>query len=342
MKKLSLALFLCFCCTYLSAQTPFQVKGIVADSTANLKLRNATISILNAKDSTLYKFTRAAESGTFDIQPMRAGNFILLLTYPDYADYVYHFKLDEANPSFNFRTVNMRTKATLLNEVIIKGQAAAIKIKGDTTEFNAGSYTIQPNDKVEDLLKKLPGIEVDKDGKITAQGKTVQKVLVDGEEFFGDDPTLVTKNLRGDMVDKIQLYEKKSDQATFTGVDDGEKTQTINIKLKEDKKNGYFGKVDVGGGTDDFYSGQILFNKFKAKEKFSLFGTASNTGKTGLSWQDSEKYGGGSGDVQFIDGGMMITGGSRDELEAFGGQYGGEGIPVARNGGAHYDTKWNG
>ncbi len=337
MKKLSLALFLCLCCTYLFAQNPFHIKGTAADSTANVKLRNATISILNAKDSTLYKFTRATENGGFAIQPMRAGNFILLLTYPEYADYVYHFKLDEANPSMNFKTVNMKLKATLLNEVIIKGQAAAIKIKGDTTEFNAGSYTIQPNDKVEDLLKKLPGMQIDKDGKITAQGKTVQKVLVDGEEFFGDDPTLVTKNLRADMVDKVQLFEKKSDQATFTGVDDGVKTQTINIKLKEDKKNGFFGKVEVGVGTDDFYSGQILFNRFKAKEKFSVFGIGSNTGKTGLSWEDSNKYGGGGGgDVQFIDGGMMITGGGRDEIG-----YNGEGIPVARSGGAHYDTKWN-
>ena len=103
----------------------------------------------------------------------------------------------------------MILKATLLEGVIIKGKTAAIKIKGDTTEFDAGSYTIQPNSKVEDLLKQLPGIQIDKDGKITAQGQTVNKVLVDGEEFFGDDPTLVTKNVRGDMVDKVQLYDKK-------------------------------------------------------------------------------------------------------------------------------------
>ncbi|MEJ5993535.1 outer membrane beta-barrel family protein [Pedobacter sp. Du54] len=340
MKKLSLALFLCFCCTYLSAQSLFQVKGIVADSTANLKLKNATISILNAKDSTLYKFTRATVNGEFNIQPMRSGNFILLLTYPDYADYVYQFKLDEVNPSFNFGTINMRTKATLLNEVIIKGQAAAIKIKGDTTEFNAGSYTIQPNDKVEDLLKKMPGIQIDKDGKITAQGKTVEKVLVDGEEFFGDDPTLVTKNLRADMIDKVQLFEKSSDQAAFTGVDDGKKTQTINLKLKEDKKSGYFGKVDVGAGTDEFYQAQVMFNKFKAKQKFSLYGTAGNNGKTGLNWDDASKYGGSGGNMEIFDGGIYFSG-SGDDIDGFEGQYYGEGIPIARNGGAHYDTKWN-
>lgn len=339
MRKLSLAFFLCFCCTYLFAQNPFHVKGAAADSTANVKLRNATISILNAKDSTLYKFTRATESGSFDIQSMRPGNFILLLTYPEYADYVYQFKLDEANPSFNFKNINMKLKATLLREVIIKGQAAAIKIKGDTTEFNAGSYTIQPNDKVEDLLKKLPGIQIDKDGKITAQGKTVQKVLVDGEEFFGDDPTLVTKNLRADMVDKVQLFEKSSDQAAFTGVDDGNKTTTLNIKLKENSKKGYFGKVDLGYGTDDFYQAQGLFNIFKGKQKFSIYGTAGNNGKTGLSWEDNNKLGAGSDNTQFGDDGSIWFYGNSDELE--NGSYYGEGIPKALTGGMHYDSKWN-
>lgn len=343
MKSISLAFVLSLCfSTMLFAQNPYSIKGVAADTASNAKLQNATISILNAKDSTLYKFTRAKADGTFSISPMRKGNFILLLTYPEYADYVSPFVLDSVNHTFDFKQVNMKSKAKLLSEVIIKGQGAAIKIKGDTTEFNAASYTIQPNDKVEDLLKKLPGIQVDKDGKITAQGKTVPKVLVDGEEFFGDDPTLVTKNIRADMVDKVQLFEKASDQAAFTGVDDGQKTQTINIKLKEDAKNGYFGKVDVGGGTDDFYTAQLLFNKFKGKEKFSFYGTASNTGKTGLSWQDSDKYGSsGGGNVEFIDGGMMISGGGRDDIDSFGGSYYGEGIPVARNGGAHYETKWN-
>lgn len=341
MKKLSLAFLLCLCCTYLFAQNPYQVKGTVADSTANVKLRNATISILNAKDSTLYKFTRATENGSFDIQQMRAGSFILLLTYPEYADYVYQFKLDAANPSFNFRNVNMKLKATLLNEVIIKGQAAAIKIKGDTTEFNAASYTIQPNDKVEDLLKKMPGIQIDKDGKITAQGKTVPKILVDGEEFFGDDPTLVTKNLRADMVDKVQLYEKSSDQAAFTGIDDGAKTQTINIKLKEDKKNGYFGKAELGGGSDEFYAGQAMFNAFKAKQKFSVYGVAGNNGKTGLDYRDSERLGASNQNIEFMDGGISVSSFGGGDLDSWGGRYYGEGIPTALNSGVHYDTKWN-
>ncbi len=336
--RLTLLLFLCFS-SAVFAQNPNTIKGIVSDTSSFTRLHNATISILNAKDSTLYKYTRAAENGTFSINPMKKGDFILLLTYPNYADYVAPFSLTEEKNSIDFKLINMNSKAKLLNEVIIKGQAAAIKIKGDTTEFNAAAYTIQPNDKVEDLLKKFPGLQIDKDGKITAQGKTVSKVLVDGAEFFGDDPTLVTKNLRADMVDKVQLFEKTSDQAAFTGVDDGEKTTTLNIKLKEDKKSGYFGKVDVGAGTDDFYQGQLMFNKFKAKQKFSVYGTASNNGVTGLSWQDAGKFSGGNDNMEFIDGGMMISFGGGDELD-FGGGYYGEGIPTSRTGGAHYDTKW--
>ncbi|MDB5062313.1 MAG: TonB-dependent receptor, partial [Mucilaginibacter sp.] len=166
----------------------------------------------------------------------------------------------------------------------------------------------------------------------------VSKVLVDGEEFFGDDPTLVTKNIRGDMVDKVQLYDKKSDQAAFTGIDDGQKTKTINIKLKEDKKNGYFGKIDAGVGTDGYYQGQGLFNKFKGKKKFSAYGTISNTGKTGLGWDDANKLG--ASNMEMTDDGGMYFSGGGDELEGWGGRYNGEGIPLARTSGVHYDDKW--
>lgn len=337
----ALVLFLCSL-TALAQQSPYSVKGAAVDSVANVKLTNSSISVLNAKDSTLRKFTHAKADGSFNINGLGKGKFILLMTYPGYADYVEQFSLDSAKTTHNFGTIAMNLKSRLLKEVIVKGTVAAIKIKGDTTEFNARAYTIQPNSKVEDLLKQLPGIQVDKDGKITAQGQTVQKVLVDGEEFFGDDPTLVTKNIRGDMVDKVQLYDKKSDQAAFTGIDDGQKTKTINIKLKEDKKNGYFGKVDAGIGTDGFYQGQGLFNKFAGKKKFSVYGTFGNTGKVGLGWNDNNKLGTGSS-PEFGDDGSVyfMGGGGNDALDSFSGRYDGQGIPVANTGGVHYDNKWN-
>jgi hypothetical protein len=341
MKLPYLLLFLCMLTSASFAQSSYSVKGSVADTAANVKLANTSIAVLNAKDSTLRKFTRAGADGSFNINGLGKGKFILLVTYPKYADYVEDFTLDSVKTTHNFGRISVILKSRLLEGVIVKGTRAAIKIKGDTTEFNASSFTVQANAKVEDLLKQLPGIQIDKDGKITAQGQAVNKVLVDGEEFFGDDPTLVTKNLRADMVDKVQLYDKASDQAAFTGIDDGAKSKTINIKLKEDKKNGYFGKADVGVGTRDFYQAQVAVNKFAGKEKISAYGTLANTGKTGLGWEDANKFGTSGNNIEFVDGGISIFSNSNDELEGWGGRYNGEGIPVARAGGMHYDNKWN-
>src|SRR6185437_13256742 len=341
--KFTILLFIfCFFFSFsLLAQSTYSVKGVIIDTAANAKLANTSVSVLQAKDSILVKFERAGADGSFTINNLGKGKFILLVTYPGYADYVERFSLDSAHTTHAFGKLSMILKSKLLADVIIKGTRAAIKIKGDTTEFDPRAFKIQPNAKVEDLLKQLPGITVDQDGKITAQGQTVNKVLVDGEEFFGDDPTLVTKNIRADMVDKVQLYDKKSDQATFTGIDDGEKTKTINIKLKEDKKNGYFGKADAEGGTGGYYSDQILFNRFKGKQKFSAYATIGNNGKTGLGWQDNQKYGS-SDNIEVMDnGGLMISGGGNDELSSWNGRYDGHGTPIDRTAGLHYDSKFN-
>lgn len=339
--KLFLFLFLCYCPFFLFSQSNYEVKGVITDTAATYKMINSSITILNAKDSTLVKYMRASADGSFKLNPPKAGKFILLVSYPGYADYVEDFILDSLKKIYDFGSINLMLKSTLLNDVIIKGKVNAIKMKGDTTEFNAAAYVIQPNSKVEDLLKQLPGITVDKDGKITAQGQAVKKVLVDGEEFFGDDPTLVTKNLRGDMVDKVQLYDKTSDQAAFTGIDDGEKSKTINIKLKEDKKQGYFGKIDAGAATDKYYQGQGMINIFKGRKKVAAYGTIANTGKTGLSWGDSDKYG--SSNMQMDESGnfLFYMSSDNDGLDSYSGQYNGEGIPVTKNGGTHFSNKWN-
>lgn len=339
--KVFLLFLVCFCPFLVFSQSNYEVKGVITDTAATYKMVNTTVTILNAKDSTLVKYVRAGTDGAFKLHPPKAGKFIILVTYPGYADYVEDFNLDDVKKMHDFGRLNLMLKSTLLEGVIIKGNISAIKMKGDTTEFNAAAYVIQPNSKVEDLLKQLPGITIDKDGKITAQGQAVNKVLVDGEEFFGDDPTLVTKNLRGDMVDKVQLFDKTSDQAAFTGIDDGQKAKTINIKLKEDKKQGYFGKVDIGGGTDDFYSGQAMINAFKGKKKFAAFGNLANNGKTGLSWSDNNKFG--SSNFQMSDDGMyMFSSGGRDDgLDSYDGQYSGEGMPKTKSGGAQFSNKWN-
>ena len=341
MKRLLLSVCFLFFIGALSAQTLHTIKGRTIDTASTTLLSGSTIAVLNAKDSTLVKFTRSMENGSFELNGIKNGKFILLVSYPKYADFVDHFTLDSASQNKDYGKINLSGMAKILADVIIKGNRAAMKIKGDTTEFDPKAFNIEPNSKVEDLIKQFPGIQVDKDGKITAQGKTVQKVLVDGEEFFGDDPTLVTKNLRADMVESVQLYDKASDQASFTGIDDGEKTKTLNVKLKEDKKNGYFGKVQGGYGTDDFYNGQFMFNKFWGKKKFSAYGILGNNGTVGLGWDDRDKYGGSSGMTMTDDGGMYFVSGGSDDFDSYDGQYNGQGIPIARTGGLHFDSKWN-
>jgi hypothetical protein len=323
------------------AQTA-SVKGVITDTISKQNLSNTVISLLRLKDSILYKFTRSDAKGNFDFKNLKAGSYILLVTYPTYADYVDHINLTDSS-SFDLK-VPMTLKAHLLKEVIVRQTISAIKIKGDTTEYAADSFKVQPNASVEDLLKKLPGMQVDKNGQITAQGEKVQKVLIDGEEFFGDDPTLVTQNLRADMVDKVQVYDKKTDQATFTGIDDGEKQKTINLKLKDNKKNGYFGKINAGAGTDGYHDAQAMLNVFKNKQKLAVYGIVSNTGTSGLNWQDRDNYGESwlnSADYDESSGFFFFEGDDNDELDSWDGRYNGQGFPLVQTGGLHYNNKWD-
>ena len=318
----------------------YAAKGTVIDTSGNMKLKDAAVMILNSKDSIIRNFTRTQTDGSFLMNGLQTGNYTLYVSYPGYADYSEKFALDSSQTIKDFNMIGLMLKANLLKEVIIKGKLSTIRIKGDTTEYNAKAYVLSANAKVEDLLKRLPGIQIDKDGKISAQGQAINKVLVDGEEFFGDDPTLVTRNLRADMVDKVQLFDKKSDQATLTGMNDGKTDKTLNIKLKEDKKSGYFGKAETGIGTDGYYRGQLMFNSFRAKQRFSVYGVTGNDGKTSLDWQDNAKYA--TSNIDISAPGMMIDLGGYDELESFSGQYDGKGLPVARTGGVHYDNRWKG
>lgn len=334
-------LFLQFC-FYCSAQTS-SVKGIITDTTSKENLSNATISLLRSKDSILYKFTRSDAKGNFQFKNVDSGKYVFLVTYPKYADYADFVSITDTS-IINLGKIPLILKANLLQDVIVRSAVSAIKIKGDTTEFLADSFKVQANATVEDLLKKLPGIQVDKNGNITAQGEKVQKVLVDGEEFFGDDPTLVTQNLRADMVDKVQVYDKKSDQATFTGIDDGQKEKTINLKLKDNKKNGYFGKANLSAGTNGYHDSQLMFNDFKGKKKFAFYGIVSNTGTSGLNWQDQNNYGDNpfaNADVSSDGNGISIYIDNNDPLDSWDGRYNGQGIPLVQTGGLHYNNKWD-
>ncbi|RYG00046.1 MAG: TonB-dependent receptor, partial [Chitinophagaceae bacterium] len=314
------------------------LKGTVIDTSEKKNLSNAVVAILRKSDSVLIRFTRTDKDGKFSITKLPQGAFFMLVTHPNYADYFDNADLD-GNSEVDKKTVPMITQSQLLEEVVVKQQLGAIRMKKDTTEFIADSFKLAPNATVEDLLRRLPGFQVDKDGKIKAQGEDVPKVLVDGEEFFGNDPTIAIQNIRADNVEKVQLYDKKSDQAAFSGIDDGQRTKTVNLKLKEDKKNGFFGKASVGGGLPDKFANEVMINAFKGKRKLAAFGVMANTGKTGLDWNDQSNYGSQAEMIETEEGsGMYYRGGGDD----FGGSsYYGEGLPTGWAGGVHYSNKYN-
>jgi len=343
MPRLTVLLLSIFLSSSAALAQSSRISGTIADTTEKKSLTNGSVLLLRPSDSILVSHTRTTAGGHFQlIAP--TGHYIILVRYPSYADYVDTLFIRDSG-AIVLPTIGMTLKSKLLETVVVSGNKGAVRIKGDTTEFNADSFKTQAGASVEDLLKKLPGIQVDKNGKITAQGEAVKKVLVDGEEFFGDDPTLVTQNLRADMVDKVQVYDKKSDQASFTGIDDGQREKTINLKLKNDKKMGYFGRLTGGVGTDGYYDEQLMANYFKKKEKLSAYGIISNTGKTGLNWGERDTYGQSFVDNIDVDqntGSFNFTStGNNDELDSWSGQYEGQGKPSVKTGGLHFNNKWS-
>ena len=243
-----------------------KISGSITDTSSGKKLSMAVVSLIRTKDSTLSKFTRSNEQGIFELNNIPSGNYLLRVSYPGYAEYVDELALITGNDVQKHITIIPRSK--LLEEIIIQQKVAAIKIKGDTTEYKADSFKVSPNANVQELLKRLPGLQVNAKGEITAQGQKVEKILVDGEEFFSDDPAVVSQNLRADVVDKVQVFDKKSEQAEFTGVDDGQKTKTINLELKEDKKKGYFGKLEAGTDFNRYRNGKAMMQAQQQQHQY--------------------------------------------------------------------------
>lgn len=336
MKKIYFLLVLLCATTFSFGQ--HIIKGAVTDTTSRSNLKDVTVSVLTAADSFLYKFAKTDQNGAFSVVVPDSIPYFLLFEYPHYASYT--SGIENPGKDVSLGVVPMLSKAHLLEEVVVKKRVSAITIKGDTTEFAADSFRVQPNATVEELLKKLPGIQVDKNGNITAQGQAVKRVLVDGEEFFGNDPKLVTKNLRADVVDKVQVYDKKSDQAAFTGVSDGNDERTINLKIKENAKHGTFGKVEVGAGTKGFHQSEGNFNQFNKNQKFSATAAVGNTARVGLDW-DNRSNNWNNEDGSNNDGADIQTAqGSNSTLVAWDGNYGNKGVPLSQFGALHYEDMY--
>ncbi len=331
---LVLSVLLLLCRPAAQAQT-VRVAGTVRDTANQDLMEHTSVVLLHAKDSVLAGFGRTGADGRFDVPVPAAGKYLLLLSYPGYITYTDALSL--TSPRTDLGTIILASREQILKEVVIRRRIAAIKVVGDTTEYAADSFKVAEGATVEDLLKKLPGIQVDKNGKITAQGETIKKVLVDGEEFFSDDPAVVTKNMQSKAVSSVQVYDKKSETAAFTGIDDGIREKVINLKLKDSLKRGYFGRAEAGGGTDRYYQNKGMVNAFKGKRKISAYGILSTTAQTGLDYDDASKYGGTDNSFSFDEETGIWTGNGEDRENS----YTGTGLPKVIAGGGHYSNKWN-
>ncbi|MES2775422.1 MAG: TonB-dependent receptor [Bacteroidota bacterium] len=291
MKHISIAVF-SFLLFSFSAFSQGSVKGTIVDTATKKFLANATISVVFAKDSALVSFARSNSQGLFSVSKLENDNYLLMVSYTGFGTFTKPFSVTAATKDIDAGIIPMTSNADLGGVIVT---ANPVSIKGDTVEYNAGSFKTKPNANVEELLKKLPGVTVDKDGTIKSNGQEIKKIMVDGKQFFADDPKLASKNLQADMVNKVQVYEKKSDKSEFTGFDDGNSEPTINLTLKADKRVGLFGKVSAAGGTKERYDGSANLNSFKKGEQISFVGQLNNINKQGFGMMDFLNGGGAFG-----------------------------------------------
>ncbi len=338
-------------CGATFAQNParINIKGTAIDS-SNAVMPFATVMLLTPKDSTLVNFGRTDEKGNFEFKNVKNLNYLLKISSVGYLPFQEEIKPSDKAIN-DLGNLKLKPIAKELMEVVIRTARAPLSIKGDTIEYNAASFKVPPGSTVEDLLRKLPGVQIDQEGNIKAQGQDVKKVTVDGKQFFGSDPKLATKNLPAEAITKIQVFNDKTEQSKITGIDDGKKEKTMNLELKESFKKGGFGKATVGAGTDQRAEFKGNYNKFDTKQQFAFIGNMNNTNQGGISWDDYQDFKGSSAfnwgddaDFGFSSGRRFVYFGDEDEGVSISPSGGGNrNRGFSSNGSAglnyNYDTK---
>ena len=315
------------------------IKGNVLDSDGG-GLPGVAMQLVSIADSTRVGYVMTDADGSFKLENLKAADYNLLLTMTGMDDISKVVNIADSAETKDLGNMTMTENSVMLGEAVVTAVRAAVVAKQDTLEFNAGSFHTNPTASVEDLLKKLPGVEVGSDGSITSGGKTVTKILVDGKEFFADDPKMASKNLPSNMVEKVQVVERKSETARLTGVDDGEDETVINLTVKKDMNNGWFGNISAGYGTDDRYQGSFNINWFKNGNQVSIVGGGNNINEMGFTDQGRGRFrdfGGNNGinstqqlginfnvgneDKFRIGGNVLYTHSDRDSRSRFDTQY---------------------
>ncbi|SKB84675.1 CarboxypepD_reg-like domain-containing protein [Salegentibacter holothuriorum] len=316
--RILLSFALLFLVGNLTAQN-FEINGIVT-SPEGEPLESATVYLEKPADSSLVTYTISDKSGSFQLAGKGKPELINLLI--SYAGFKTHSQKVEIAEELNLGTIKMQVADNALDEITITSSRAPVTIKRDTLEFNADSFNTRQDANLEELMRKLPGVEVSNNGEITINGKPVSRILVNGEEFFGDDPKIATKNLPKEIIDKIQVTDTKTRSEEFTGKAGDPDNKTVNITVKEDKNKGYFSRATAGGGTNERYELSAIGNYFKDNLRLSVLTSSNNINSSGFSYD--EVYG------------MMGRSSGRNVFGSNGG-----GITKAETAGLNFVNKWD-
>ena len=334
-----LYIFLCFCSfQFLRAQT-FTINGKLIDEYKQPAIGSSVF--LLKTDSSFIKGTATDVEGQFNLENINSDNYILKILSLGYKPLFKSIQIK--NQDLIIPTITLKQNLTNLKEVTVEAQQALATQNGDTTSFKANAYKVNKDATAEDLVSKMPGVTV-LDGKVQAQGEEVKQVLVDGKRFFGDDASAVLKNLPAEVIDKVQVFDKKSDQSQFTGFDDGNASKTINIVTKAQFKNGVFGKVYGGYGYEDKFKGGGSVNIFKGDRRITVLAQSNNINEQNFSSEDlvgvsSSSSGGGGGRRGGGQGGMGGMGGGNNPSENFQSNTQ-NGINTTSLFGLNYADKW--
>ena len=324
MKKNILGLLLILISHLSFSQTKkFEITGTLLSDKDKSPLESATIYLKKIKDSTLINYTISNQNGKFTLEDKTSAEAInLFISYIGFKTYQRKIELNKSK--IDLGNITISSDENMLDEIIIKSSAPII-IKKDTLEFNVKSFKTKKDANIEDLLKELPGVEVGQDGKIKINGKEVNKLLVNGKEFFGNDPTIATKNLSKEIIEKIQVSDTKTDAEAFAGQDGDQKNKTINLVIKKENNKGAFGRFAAGLGTDERYEAAGMYNNFNNDRHLSLLAAGNNINMPGFSYGEIDK---------------MFGGNSSYELDSQIFGYNNEGIVISKNAGLNFSDNW--
>lgn len=346
MKKITLSLLVVFSGMVVKAQ----VKGTLIDSASNKPIEHAVIALVVKSNPTDTSYTFTDEKGVFRFEVVPASPFSVVIRHLGYVPKARYVPVSKTEKTIDVGSFVMAQDAKLLSEVVV--EAPAIVVKEDTIEYNASSFKVKEGAVVEDLIKKMPGIQVDKDGNVTAQGKAVSRVKVNGKDFFGGDVKTATKELPANIVDKIQIIDDYGDQATVSGIKDGDPDKVMNIQIKKDKNKGFFGRVTGGYGTEDRYQASFNGNYFNNNTQISVLGNTNNTNTSLFNFNG----GGNRGATSMMRSGMALMNdmggmGAMNNMMQQGGSSGGNssafmggsngGISTTHSAGFNYRDQWS-